>query len=131
MGGVDLLQQSFFFRPPAVYNEDQHVWYSMSHGQLDVTGAYPGYSKAEGIANFLGSEQIDSDPNTIGEVTIPHGLGQTPTIINVQPIEPPGQDDMGEPLSIGDIWYYGDNTNIYVGNTGNAVCKFRWTALVM
>ena len=40
--------------------------------------------------------------------------------------EPPADLD-GSPCAIGDIWSYADENVLYVGNTGMAVTKFRWT----
>lgn len=114
-----------------VYNEDQHVWYSLGHGQMDVTSRYPIYKVAEGEENFIGgaSPYPDYDDKMVGEVIIPHGLGTTPTQVDIRPCEPPNLDPKtGERTTIGDIWSHADNENIYVGNTGTATSKFHWSA---
>lgn len=114
-----------------VYNEDQHVWYSLGHGQMDVTKKYPVHRVAEGEENFIGGQSPypDYDKNMMGEAVIPHGLGITPTTIDVHPCEPPNLDaTTGERTTIGDIWTRADETNIYVGNTGTATSRFHWSA---
>ena len=114
-----------------VYNEKQHVWYSLSHGSLDVTATYPTFKVAEGDARFFGNQPLDitygDDPNMIGETVIKHGLGMIPADITIRPIEPPGIDpDTKERQSIGDVWSRADKENLYVGNSGNATSLFHW-----
>ncbi|MCM1294984.1 MAG: hypothetical protein NC311_05535 [Muribaculaceae bacterium] len=114
-----------------VYNEDQHTWYSLGHGQMDITSRYPIYKVAEGEDYFLGgaSPYPEIDENAVGEVTIPHGLGMKPAQVDIRPCEPPNLNaTTGERTYIGDIWSYADEENIYVGNTGTATSKFHWTA---
>jgi len=114
-----------------VYNEDKHVWYSLGHGQMDITSTYPIFQVAEGDGNFFGDTQKDlyygDDPNTLGETVIEHGLGMVPSQITIQPSEPPNMDADGNRTTIGDVWYHADEINLYVGNTGNATSKFHWT----
>lgn len=113
-----------------VYNEDQHMWYSLGHGQMDVTSTYPIFQIDEGDGNFFGYKPHElyygDDPNTLGETVIPHKLGVTPSQINVWPIEPPNVDAAGNRKTIGDIWYRADEYNLYVGNSGTATSKFHW-----
>ena len=116
-----------------VYNAKQRRWYSLSHGQLDLSdieSVWPIFSSDEGDANFFGNEPLDytegDDPSGVGELVIPHNLGVKPNNIYINPIEPPGFDDEGNPRSIGDIWYTADEHNLYVGNSGNATSQFRW-----
>lgn len=112
-----------------VYNEDKHQWYSLGHGQMDVTSTYPVFHTADGYANFFGNQPIEltygDDPNMIGETVIEHGLGRVPAQITVQPVEPPNMLD-GKRTTIGDIWSHADETYLYVGNTGNATSGFHW-----
>lgn len=107
--------------------EDESVWYSMSHSQYDLNGHYPVTKRASGTANYVGNE---SSPTGTGEAVIPHGLGVVPTTIEVHSIEKPGVDDEGNPRTIGEVWYYADAVNVYVGNTGNATTRFSWSASV-
>lgn len=114
-----------------VYNEEQHVWYSLGHGQMDITNRYPVYRVAEGEDYFLGgkSPYPEIDPSAVKEVVIPHNLGIRPVQLDVRPCEPPNLDaTTGERTTIGDIWSYSDEENIYVGNTGTATSKFHWVA---
>lgn len=107
-----------------VYNYDRKCWYSLGHGQLDITSMMPSYLTNNGTANFTG--QTDAPEGEYRETVIPHGLGQKPERIDVQPCEPPNVIN-GEPAVIGDIWTYADETYIYVGNTGNSTSAFTWT----
>lgn len=112
-----------------VYNEKLETWYSMSHGQYDVSGHFRQNEEAEGIANFIGRvPRTVGDTRDYGEVIIPHGLSVAPSNIQIIPIEPPETDAFGRLAVIGDIWSHADDTYIYVGNTGNATSKFRWIA---
>lgn len=107
-----------------VYDEDKHVWYSLGHGQMDVSDLVPDVIVKTGTENFVGNMKID---DKFMEVVVPHGLGVVPNNIEVRPCEPPNMVD-DEQATIGDIWYYADDTNIYVGNSGNATSKFFWYA---
>lgn len=114
-----------------VYNEELHTWYSLGHGQMDITNRYPIYKVAEGEDYFLGGESPypEIDPNATKEVVIPHGLGMKPAQLDVRPCEPPNlHPQTGERTTIGDIWCYSDDENIYIGNTGTATSKFHWVA---
>ena len=108
-----------------VYNRERHMWYSLGHGQMDITSMMPSYLTRTGTANFLG--QDPDRPGEYLEAVIPHGLSTAPSKIDIQPCEPPGVDVDGEPCTIGDIWSYADETNLHVGNSGNAVSMFKWT----
>lgn len=112
-----------------VFNEDNQTWYSLGHGQLDVTSRFPTTLTDTGIANYLGNtvkEVWYGDEHT-AETVIPHQLGVTPTAIDIQSIEPPNIDPAtGERTVIGDVWCTADDKFLYVGNTGNATSQFRW-----
>lgn len=110
-----------------VYNGDTHTWYSLGHGQLDVTSRYPITLTKEGYANFFGGipETVYVGDDHLGETVIEHGLGRKPAAIIVHPSEPPMRD--GNRAVIGDIWYEADETYLYVGNTGDATSKFYWS----
>lgn len=107
-----------------VYNEKQNKWYSLSHSQVDLSTIVPTNIVEHGEANFIG--QYDSQNGEYVETPIQHNLGKKPANINIEPCEPPVDLD-GNPCSIGDIWSYADENVLYVGNTGMAVTKFRWT----
>ena len=107
-----------------VYNEDKETWYSLSHSQLDVSDLVPTNKVEHGEDNFIG--QYRAQNGEYVEAQIPHGFGKVPANISVVPCEPPVDID-GNPCAIGDIWTYADENNLYVGNTGRAVSKFRWT----
>ena len=114
------------------YNESQHLWYSLSHGSLDVTARYPVTTVNKGTANFSGNIPRElfygDDPDTAHvETVIEHHLGAEPQVIDVHPCEPPNKDDNGDTTTIGDIWTYADATYLYVGNSGNATSKFTWS----
>ena len=120
-----------------VYNNDAHMWYSMSHSQLDladVTQLWPIFNTEHGEANFFGNQPIEGDgvdPSTMGETMIRHHLGRTPNQVTIRPIEHPGYDpETGNLLVIGDIWYTADDQYIYVGNTGDATSRFHWDAAI-
>ena len=108
-----------------VYNRERHMWYSLGHGQMDITSMMPSYLTRTGTANFLG--QDPDHPGEYFEVVIPHGLSTTPSKIDIQRCERPGVDVVGERCALGDIWSYADETNLHVGNSGNAVSMFKWT----
>lgn len=108
-----------------VYNENDHVWYSLSHSQLDISKIVPTNITYHGEANFIGQYDAAEGSQPV-ETVIHHELGKTPSNIVIAPCEPPIDVD-GNPCTIGDIWYYADENNLYVGNTGNAVSKFKWT----
>lgn len=112
-----------------VYSEDNHAWYSLGHGQLDISKLIPTFLIANGESNFMGRVPIldDYTGEMITETIIEHGLGVNPVTIQVRPIEPPGTDENGDPAFIGDIWSYADEKYLYVGNTGTATSKFAWT----
>ena len=107
-----------------VYNEKQERWYSLSHSQVDLSYRVPTNIVSHGISNFIG--QYNSQHGEYVEAQIPHNLGKVPANIAIDPCEPPVDID-GHPCAIGDIWSYADEHNLYVGNTGDAVSKFRWT----
>ena len=101
-----------------VYSEREHLWYSLSHSQLDISTLIPQHKHASGTGYFSGT---DAD-GTTKETVIQHGLGMKPERIEVMPCEPPDTD-----TTIGDIWSYADETYLYVGNTGTATSKFNWS----
>ena len=107
-----------------VYNYDKKQWYSMSHGQLDITSLMPSYLTNSGTGNFPG--QDPAKPGEYKETVIPHGLNVKPEKIDIVPSEPPNMID-GVPSVIGDIWTYADAEYLYVGNTGTATSKFNWS----
>lgn len=107
-----------------VYNYDRKCWYSLGHGQVDITSLMPSYLTNNGVANFTG--QDGTSGGEYRETVIEHGLGEKPERIDVQPCEPPNIVD-GRPAIIGDIWTYADEQYLYVGNSGNATSKFAWT----
>ncbi|MDE6041288.1 MAG: hypothetical protein K2F99_06895, partial [Muribaculaceae bacterium] len=112
-----------------IYNEEKGVWYSLGHSQMDLTSRYPVSVSTEGDNNFHGNvpdEAIYGDDHILERV-IPHNLGYKPTKIDIYPTEPPGTDSKGKPKTIGDMWWYADETNLYVGNTGNATSAFHWS----
>lgn len=102
-----------------VYSEREHLWYSMSHSQLDISTLIPQHKHTSGVANFNGK---DLDTGIYHETVIEHGLGMKPERIDINPIEPPADGQ-----TIGDVWSYADETHLYVGNTGTAVSKFQWS----
>lgn len=108
-----------------VYDEPNHVWYSLSHSQLDISQLIPEVKVASGEANFVGYKADES--GNIIEAVIPHDLGVKPEHIDVTPCEHPTIRDDGTMTAIGDIWTYADETNLYVGNTGESTSKFKWT----
>lgn len=113
-----------------VYNFDKKCWYSLGHSQLDITSLMPSYNTRTGEANFIGqpfSDNVNDDNPQLTEAVIEHGLGTTPTKIEVTPCEPPNRDDDGNITTIGDIWTYADDVNLYVGNSGTATSKFKWS----
>lgn len=108
------------------YNYDKHCWYSLGHGQLDITSLMPSYKTRMGDANFLGQSKTTYNGIQYHEVVIEHGLGKKPERIDVQPIEPPTVKEDGTVTSIGDVWCYADEKNLYVGNSGESTSKFHW-----
>ena len=107
-----------------VYNYDKRCWYSLGHGQMDITSLMPAYNIRTGTANFVGQ---DPDQTELREMVIEHNLGEKPEKIEIQPCEPPNVLEDGTITSIGDIWTYADEKYIYVGNSGNATSKFTWS----
>ena len=107
-----------------VYNYDKKQWYSMSHGQLDITSLMPSYLTNSGTGNFPG--QDPAKPGEYKETVIHHDLNVKPEKIDIVPSEPPNMID-GVPSVIGDIWTYADAEYLYVGNTGTATSKFNWS----
>lgn len=107
-----------------VYNESQGKWYSLSHSQVDLSNRVPTNLVSHGVSNFIG--QYRSQHGEYVETQIEHNLGKIPANITVDPCEPP-VDINGNSCAIGDIWSYADDHYLYVGNTGDAVSKFRWT----
>lgn len=101
-----------------VYSETEHLWYSLSHSQLDISKLIPQHIHATGVANFGG---LDPQTGNYHETVISHGLGVKPERIDITPCEPP--DDGA---TIGDIWSYADETKLYVGNSGGSTSKFQW-----
>lgn len=104
-----------------VYDYDRHMWYSLGHGQIDITSLMPEYTVISGEANYSGT--INGVSN---ETVIQHNLGKIPERIDIRAIEPPKQEN-DTPGVIGDVWSYADEHFLYVGNSGNAVSKFAWT----
>ena len=110
-----------------VYDADAHIWYSLGHGQVDITSLMPSYKTRVGTSNFVGQDP-NRDPGVeYREAVIEHGLGVAPEKIDVQPIEPPNPNEDGTPTTIGDIWSYADETYLYVGNSGEATSAFKWS----
>ena len=107
-----------------VYNYDKKQWYSMSHGQLDITSLMPSYLTNSGTENFPG--QDPNKPGEYKETVIPHGLNVKPEKIDIVASEPPNMI-YGVPSVIGDICTYADAEYLYVGNTGTATSKFNWS----
>lgn len=108
-----------------VYSESEHLWYSLSHSQIDISSLIPQHKHATGEANFTGI----ADDGTMRETVIPHNLGMKPERIDINPIEPPTVIN-GEITTIGDIWSYADEVYLYVGNSGKSVSKFHWAVTV-
>lgn len=102
-----------------VYSESEHLWYSLSHSQLDISKLIPQHIHATGTANFSG---IDSETGIYHETVIEHGLGIKPERIDITPCEPPSDG-----TTIGDIWSYADEEKLYVGNSGESTSKFNWS----
>lgn len=110
-----------------VYDADNHIWYSLGHGQVDITSLMPSYKTRTGTSHFVGQDP-DMTPGTdYREAVIEHGLGVVPEKIDVQPTEPPGMNEDGTPAQIGDVWSYADETYLYVGNSGTASSAFKWS----
>ena len=107
-----------------VYNAKKHCWYSLGHGQLDISSFMPTYTTRTGTANFLGQPKVA--PADLVESVIEHGLGTTPTKIDVRPTEPPTKNADGSYATIGDIWYHADDKYLYVGNSGTSTSEFSW-----
>lgn len=115
-----------------VYSESEHLWYSLSHSQVDISTLVPQHIHATGESTFLGQAD-DPGPGEFMEQKIRHGMvdkegrGVTPDRVDIMPSEP-GYDADGVLTPIGDIWTHADDTFLYVGNTGKAVSHFRWSA---
>ena len=110
-----------------VYDEEEHLWYSLSHSQVDITQFVPNHIHNNGYGNFSGYHPDQGDTG-FKETVIPHELGVKPERIEVVPCEPPTILEDGTITEIGDIWSYADETNIYVGNSGRSISKFKWSA---
>lgn len=106
-----------------VYNEEEECWYSLSHSSIDTSTLVPTNIVMHGTANFIGQDKSISE---LIEHPIPHNLGKIPANITIEPCEPPLNEE-GTLDTIGDTWSYADENFLYVGNTGNATSKFRWT----
>lgn len=107
-----------------VYSEPEHLWYSLSHSQLDISRIVPQHLVASGYGNFIGQNGYTND---FRETVIPHGLGVQPEQVDIDPCEPPTILPDGTVTTIGDIWSYADAKNLYVGNSGASTSKFKWT----
>lgn len=107
-----------------VYDYDRKRWFSLGHGQVDITSLMPSYLTNQGEANFPG--QTGNPDDELRETVIEHGLGEKPERITIEPCEPPNIVD-GKRAIIGDIWSYADEHYLYVGNTGDATSQFHWT----
>lgn len=68
---------------------------------------------ARGISNFAGGGN---------EVTIPHGLGVTPTAAYAFPTSNPEG-------YLGEVWIRMDDTNLYIGNSGSFTGEMCWVAI--
>lgn len=68
---------------------------------------------ARGISNFAGGGK---------EVTIPHGLGVTPTAAYAFPTSNPEG-------YLGEVWIRMDDTNLYIGNSGSFTGEMCWVAI--
>ena len=106
------------------YSEPENVWYALSYSQYDISQFIPDHKVASGIANFSGQPTV---PGNIRETVIQHNLGVKPERIDIVPCEPPTVRADGTLSIIGDIWSYADETNLYVGNSGDSTSKFSWT----
>ncbi len=100
-----------------VYSESEHLWYSLSHSQLDISKLIPQHVHATGTADFSGTDETGVHHETV----IEHGLGMKPERIDITPCEPPAPG-----TTIGDVWSYADDIKLYVGNSGDATSKFSW-----
>lgn len=107
-----------------VYSEPEHKWYSLSHGQIDISRLVPQNLVASGTASFLGQKDVQA--GEFNEAVIAHGLGVKPKTIDIVPCEPPTILEDGTKTEIGDIWSYADETYLYVGNSGWSTSKFNW-----
>ena len=107
-----------------VYFDPEHMWYSLSHSQIDISSLVPQHLVATGEANFIGR---DPETGEFHEVVITHNRGTNPEQTDIDPCEPPTILADGTVTEIGDIWSYADETNLYVGNTGTSTSKFKWT----
>ncbi len=108
------------------YDTVRHVWYSTGY---DIK--HPTSTKFNsGINTFPGSNTHHNDGEELNERVIPHHLPSIPSRIT---IEPTGisYDSNGDPIEIGSVWYYADDTDIYVGNSGPSTTAFRWTAEIV
>lgn len=106
-----------------VYSEPEQVWYALSYSQYDIASMIPQHKVASGTSYFAGQNVT----RNLKEVVIQHGLGVKPERIDIVPCEPPTTKADGTLSVIGDIWSYADETNLYVGNTGDSTSKFSWT----
>lgn len=68
---------------------------------------------ARGISKFAGNGN---------EVTIPHGLGTTPTSAYAFPTSNPEG-------YLGEVWIRMDDTNLYIGNSGSFTGEMCWVAI--
>ena len=107
------------------YSEPENVWYALSYSQYDISQFIPDHKVASGTAYFSG--QSDTTAGNLKETVIVHGLGVKPERIDIVPCEPPTAKPDGTLSVIGDIWSYADETNLYVGNSGDSTSKFSWT----
>lgn len=109
-----------------VYDEGEHLWYSLSHSQVDISQMIPTHKHASGSAKFSGYHPDEGDVG-FKETVIKHGLGMKPQRIDVVPSEPPTVNSDGSISTIGDIWSYADENYLYVGNSGTSTSKFDWS----
>lgn len=79
------------------------------YGDLLVTGKVKNFNY--GSNSFAGN----------GEVTIAHGLKDTPDYVDIVPTADPSG-------YLGEMWVRKDATNIYVGNSGTHTGTFDWMA---
>src|SRR5699024_7449375 len=48
-----------------VYDQDEHVWYSLSHSQIDIADLVPEVEVRSGIANFTGTPDHEKYYETV------------------------------------------------------------------
>ena len=109
-----------------VYDEGEHLWYSLSHSQVDISQMIPTHKHTNGTAKFSGYHPDEGDVG-FKETVIKHGLGMKPQRIDIVPSEPPTVNPDGTISTIGDIWSYADENYLYVGNSGTSTSKFNWS----